>query len=89
MEIEYIVEDSVVFFFFFLVDRSVVGPWCMDDPKATSANWWDLLRAACSQDFRPLDIIQAMGKHNETIGMLSVDGGGGSPSSGCKEVFWS
>jgi hypothetical protein len=88
MEIEYIVEDSVFFFFFFFFGRPL-SCRCMDDPKATSAHWWDLLRAACSQDFRPLDIIQAMGKHNETIGMLSVDGGGGSPSSGCKEVFWS
>jgi hypothetical protein len=40
-----------------------------------------MLRAACSQVFsRPLDIIQAVGKLNATIAMLSASGDGGSPS---------
>jgi hypothetical protein len=65
-----------------MVDRLVVFLRCTDDPKATYANWRDMLRAACSQDFsRPLDIIQAVGKLNAAIGMLSASGDGGSPSS--------
>jgi hypothetical protein len=45
-----------------------------------------MLRAACSQDFsRPLDIIQAVGKLNATIGMLSASGDGGSQSSASKK----
>lgn len=47
--------------------------WGMDNPNRTYANWGDLLRAVCLQVLsRPLDIPQAIGKLNATLGGIET-----------------